>query len=316
MITQFKKTIMQNHQTLNFCTKNLDYVSIVQKACDQVAGFSELYRDLEQSISINGKSQSALTNYSRQLAHLALYYNCMPLDLDADQVIDYLYHIKSSGTTSPSFFNFTIHGMRYACKMRGMEYKQFSLPCIRSPKKLPVVLNGSEVKALLSVCSLLKHKLIIGLLYGCGLRSSEVQNLKPADIDLEREMLHIHQGKGSKDRCLPLGKMLCRGIGRYLTEAVPGDYVFENKTGEPLTGAGIAWIVKQAAKKARISKDVHPHTLRHSYATCLLEKGVNILIIKELLGHAYIESTMVYLHVAKPTVQMTLWPLDILYEQC
>jgi site-specific recombinase XerD len=290
-----------------------DYVTVVQQACEKVKGFADLYWELKRSISINGKSQSALVNYSRQLAHLALHYDCMPLDLDPDQVMDYLHLIKSRGTASPSFFNFTVHGMRYACKMRGIEYNQFALPGIRGPQKLPVVLNGSEVKALLRACQLPRHRLIIGLCYGCGLRSSEVQYLQPADADLERGMLHVRQGKGSKDRCVPLGKLLCRGIEQYLLEAVPGKYLFEGQTDDAMTGAGILWVVKNAAKKARIAKHIHTHTLRHTYATHLLEQGVNILVIKELLGHKQIETTMTYLHVAKPMMGNIFSPLDSLY---
>ncbi len=206
---------MQKQQTTGLPSAAKDYVPVVERACTKVNGFLELYKELERSINVNGKSKSALINYSRQLAHLALHYDCMPLDLDHDQVMDYLHLVKSQGTASASFFKFTVHAMRYVCKMRGLEYKQFSLPEIRSSRKLPVVLNGSEVKALIGACKMLRHKLVIGLLYGCGLRSSEVQNLKPSAADLERSMLHIHQGKGSKDRCLPLGKMLGRGIGQY-----------------------------------------------------------------------------------------------------
>ncbi len=306
---------MEKQQTTGLRRATKDYFPVVDRACNKVSGFSELYQELARSISVNGMSQSALVNYSRQLAHLALHYDCMPLDLDADQVMDYLHLIKSQGTGSPSFFNFTVHGMRYACKMRGLEYKHFCLPCIKGPRKLPVVLNGLEIKAILKSCSLLKHRLIIALLYGCGLRCSEVQYLKLSAIDLERGMLHVHQGKGSKDRCVPLGKILCRGIRLYISETVPGDYLFENHSGDAYTRAGIGWMVKQSAKRARLSKDIHPHTLRHSYATHLLEQGVNILVIKELLGHAYIQSTMVYLHVAKPEVMMAISPLDTLYGQ-
>ena len=135
---------------------------------------------MERSISITGKSKSTLTNYSRQLAQLALHYNCFPLELDSEQVMDYLHLVKSRGTTSATFFKFTVYGMRYACRMRGLEYKQYSLPAIEKDEKLPVVLNGSEVKALLKVCKLLKHRLIIVHSYGCGLRCSEVRNLKIA----------------------------------------------------------------------------------------------------------------------------------------
>lgn len=292
-----------------------NYVTIVQQACNKVTGFSELYKEMERAISITGKSKSTLTNYSRQLAHLALHYNCFPLDLDADQVMDYLFMVKSRGTTSATFFKFTVYGLRYACRMRGLEYKQFSLPSIEKDQKLPVVLNGSEVKALLKSCKLLKHRLIIGLCYGCGLRCSEVRNIKIADADLERGMLHVKQGKGSKDRCLPLGKMLCRGLAQYLLAEKPQEYIFGGNTGGALSQRGTQWVVSQATKRASIYKEISTHTLRHTYATHLLEQGVNILAIKELLGHAHIETTMVYLHIAKPDIHNVFSPLDTLYEQ-
>lgn len=306
---------MHTKQTTGLRTAAKDYLTIVQQACDKVTGFSLLYKEMERGISISGKSKSTLTNYARQLAHLALHYNCFPLDLDAEQVMDYLYLVKSRGTTSATFFKFTVYGLRYACKLRGLPYKQFSLPQIDKNIKLPAVLNGSEVKALLSVCKLLKHRLVIGLCYGCGLRCSEVRNLMVADADLERGMLHVRQGKGSQDRCIPLGKMLSRGIAQYISAENPRKYLFEGNDGEAFSQRGTQWVVNQAVKRAGLRKEVHTHTLRHSYATHLLEQGVNILTIQKLLGHAYIETTMVYLHIAKPSPQTVFSPLDSLYNQ-
>ncbi len=302
-------------QTTGLRPMDSDYVTIVKQACNKVTGFEGLYKEMERAISITGKSKSTLTNYSRQLAHLALHYNCFPLELDAEQVMDYLYLVKSRGTTSATFFKFTVYGLRYACRMRGLEYKQFSLPEIEKDTKLPVVLNGPEVKALLKVCKLLKHRLIIGMCYGCGLRCSEVRHLRVADADIERGMVHVKQGKGSKDRCLPLGKMLCRGIAQYISAERPGTWLFEGVDGEAMSQRGTQWVVSQAVKRAAIRKEVHTHTLRHSYATHLLEQGVNILTIQQLLGHAHIETTMVYLHIAKPDTQNVFSPLDTLYGQ-
>lgn len=301
-------------QTTGMRTMDKDYVTIVQQACNKVTGFEQLYKEMERAISITGKSKSTLTNYSRQLAHLSLHYNCFPLELDAEQLMDYLHLVKSRGTISATFFKFTVYGLRYACRMRGLEYKQFSLPEIEKDVKLPVVLNGSEVKALLKVCKLLKHRLIIGLCYGCGLRCSEVRNIKVADADLERGMLHVKQGKGSKDRCLPLGKMLCRGIAQYLSAEDLQEYLFEGVDGEGMSQRGTQWVVSQAVKRAGLRKEIHTHTLRHSYATHLLEQGVNILTIQKLLGHAHIETTMVYLHIAQPSPQTVFSPLDALYN--
>ena len=306
---------MQTKQTTGLRTAANDYVTIVQQACGKVTGFSDLYKEMERAICISGKSTSTLTNYSRQLAHLSLHYNCLALDLDGEQVMDYLHLIKSRGTVSATFFKFTVYGLRYACRLRGLDYKQFSLPQIDKNVKLPVVLNGTEVKALLAACKLLKHRLIIGLCYGCGLRCSEVRNVQIADADLERGMLHVRQGKGSKDRCIPLGKMLSRGIAQYIAAENPRKYLFEGNDGEGLSQRGTQWVIEQAVKRAGIRKDVHTHTLRHSYATHLLEQGVNILAIKELLGHAHIETTMVYLHIAKPSPLTVFSPLDSLYKQ-
>jgi integrase/recombinase XerD len=306
---------MQTKQTTGLRPMDKDYVTIVKQASDKVTGFLELYKEMERSISITGKSKSTLTNYSRQLAHLALHYNQFPLDLDGEQVMDYLHLVKSRGTTSATFFKFTVYGLRYACRMRGLEYKQFSLPQIEKDVKLPAVLNGAEVKALLKACKLLKHRLIIGLCYGCGLRCSEVRHLRVCDADIERGMVHVRQGKGSKDRCLPLGKMLCRGIANYIAAGHPRNYLFEGNGDEAMSQRGTQWVVGEAVKRAGIRKEVHTHTLRHSYATHLLEQGVNILTIKELLGHAHIETTMIYLHIAKPSAQTVFSPLDRLYNQ-
>ena len=306
---------MQTKQTTGLRPMDLGYVTIISQACDKVTGFSALYKEMERSISITGKSKSTLTNYARQLAHLSLHYNQFPLDLDGEQVMDYLHLVKSRGTTSATFFKFTVYGLRYACRMRGLAYKQFSLPSIDKDIKLPYVLNGHEVKALLSSCKLLKHRLIIGLCYGCGLRCSEVRNLRLADTDIVRGMLHVRKGKGSRDRSLPLGKMLCRGLAQYISAEHPQQYLFEGAGGEAMSQRGTQWVVYQAVKRAGISKEVHTHTLRHSYATHLLEQGVNILTIQELLGHAHIETTMVYLHIAKPSPQSVFSPLDTLYRQ-
>ncbi len=292
-----------------------DYVTLVQQAINKVTGFERLDKELERAINVSGKSRSTLTNYSRQLAHLALHYNQLPTELDQEQVLDYLHLVKSKGSPSATFFKFTVYGMRYACKLRGLPYKQFSLPSIDRSEKLPVVLNASEVKALLKACDLLKHRLIIGLCYGCGLRCSEVRSLTIADVDTERGMVHVRQGKGSKDRYLPMGTMLARGIKEYIAAEKPRKYLFEGHDGDAFSQRGTQWAVAQAKKRSGIAKEVCVHTLRHTYATHLLEQGISILTIQDLLGHARIETTMVYLHIARPSAVVAFSPLDTLYNQ-
>ena len=296
-------------------TAATDYETLVQQAINKVTGFDQLYKELERAINVTGKSESTLTNYSRHLAHLALHYNQLPTELDQEQVLDYLHLVKANGSASASFFKFTVYGMRSACKVRGLPYEQFSLPSIEGNDKLPVVLNASEVKALLKVCDLLKHRLLIGLAYGCGLRCAEVRQLRLADVDTERAMVHVHQGKGDKDRCLPLGSMLARGIASYIKAEKPRMYLFEGKDGGAFSQRGAQWVISQAVKKAGILKEVTLHTLRHTYATHLLEQGVNIVTIKELLGHAHINTTMIYLHLARPCASLAFSPMDTLYNR-
>lgn len=306
---------MQNKQTTGLRTAAKDYVTIVEQARNKVMGFTELYEDLERSLNVSGKSKSTLTNYSRQLAHLALHFNQLPTELDSEQVLDYLHLVKANGTPSASFFKFTVYGMRAACRLRGLPYQQFSLPSIERPHKLPCVLNAGEVRELIKACKLLKHRLLLSLCYGCGLRCGEVRNLRIGDIDIERRMLHVHQGKGGKDRILPLGDLLCRGIQKYLEAEHPQTFLFTGNNGEALSQRGAQWVMSQAFRKTGIVKeDVCLHTLRHTYATHLLEQGINIVTIKELLGHAHIDTTMIYLHLARPRVNLAFSPLDTLYS--
>ena len=190
---------------------------------------------MERSIPVSGKSRSTLTNYGRQLAHLALHYNCLLTSLDKEQVLDYLHMVKSRGTPSATFFKFTVCGMRYACKMRGLSYLEFSLPEIERPEKLPVVLSQQEVRDLLRACTLLKHRILLGTTYGCGLCCAEVRQIAIADVDLRRGMLHVKNGKGGKDRYVPLGNMLIRGIAKYLQAERPQRWLFEGVNGAPLT---------------------------------------------------------------------------------
>lgn len=292
-----------------------NYETLVQQAINKVSGFQQLCKELERAINVSGKSKSTFTNYSRHLAHLALHYGLLPTDLDNEQVLDYLHLVKAEGSPSATFFKFTVYGMRYACRLRGLSYLQFSLPSIKRGEKLPVVLNATEVKALLKACDLLKHRLLIGLCYGCGLRCAEVRNLAISDMDIERAMIHVRQGKGKKDRMLPMGAMLARGITAYIQAEKPRKYLFEGNNGEAYSQRGAQWAISQAVKKAGIAKQVSLHTLRHTYATHLLEQGINILTIKELLGHAHIETTMIYLHLARPSANMAFSPIDTLYNQ-
>lgn len=251
---------------------------------------------------------------------MTLHFKCSPLDLDEEQVLDYLHFLKSQHKTpSDSFFKHTVYGLRYAYRICGMKEMRVVLPSIERPKKLPVVLSRKEVKQLLKTPKLLKHRLILAMLYGCGLRCFELRNLQLQDLDFDRKMLHIRQGKGRKDRYVPLSQLQIRGLKKYIAAENPSSWCFtgNNNQGEPvqLSNQGVQWIVREARKHSGIKKVVTTHSLRHSYATHLLEMGLDIISVKELLGHAAIETTLTYLHVAQLGRQKPFSPLERLYKE-
>lgn len=290
------------------------------EACAKVAGFKELYERFERRMHTSGRSASTLINYSRYISKIALHFNCLPTELSDDQVEDYLHSLLRHSTPSESYFKHTIYGLRFLFRLEGLKEKRIALPSIQKEKKLPVVLSRQEMKGIIKQARLLKHRLIVSLLYGCGLRCGEARSILLKDIDLDRGMLLVRQGKGNKDRYLPLGKLLVRGIRSFIEAENPQTYLF---AGNPhhtedidscYSQKGVQWIVKTLSKKAGILKDVHAHTLRHSYATHLLEDGLDIVSLKNLLGHAHIETTMIYLHVAQSGRNKPFSPLDTLYS--
>jgi integrase/recombinase XerD len=316
--------VNQNFKTMQ-TTKRLnktDATTLVAQACAKVNGFAELYKRLERKISISGRSLSTLKNYSCHLAHIALHFNCLPTELDEEQIEDYLHLLqKQHNTPSDSYFKHTVYGLRFIFRLEGLKDNGVKLPSIKHEKKLPVILSREEVKKLLKTPTLLKHRILLGMLYGCGLRLSEVRNIRLKDIDFNRDRLHIRQSKGKKDRYVPLGKNLIRGLHKYIEAEQPQQWLFNGQPAETTNsdGAsgysqrGIQWVVRKAVRTSGITKEVNAHTLRHTYATHLLEDGLDIVTIKELLGHECIETTMIYLHVAQPGRRPPFSPLDTLY---
>ena len=283
-----------------------------------------LYR-FERTVSLLGRSQSTFLNYSRHVASISLYFGKLPTELDPEQVQDYLYYLqKKSKTPSQTYFKHCVYGLRFLLKSEGLPYDFLRLPSIKHEKKLPVVLSKQEVWAMLQSAQLLKHKILIGLLYGCGLRCMEVRSVRLQDLDFDRKQLKIVQGKGSKDRYVPLSEHLIRGLAKYIIAEKPQDYLFNGQPNGRAGGdfdsrysqRGVQWAVKQVAKAAGIKKEVHTHTMRHSYATHLLEDGMDIMTLKGLLGHENIETTIEYLQIAQLSSQRIFSPLDTLFAQC
>lgn len=288
-------------------------------------GFTELLTKFERNISVLGRSPRTFDNYSRHIASLALHFGCLPTELDPEQVQDYLYGLQQrSKTPSQTYFKHTVYGLRFLLKSFDLPYDYLKLPAIQREDKLPVVLSKQEVWQLLRHAPLLKHKVLIGLLYGCGLRCMEVRSIQLADLDFDRKVLHIKQSKGNKDRLVPLSVHIIRALRAYIDAERPADYLFNGQPNGRGGGdldsrysqRGVQWAVKEAAKKAGIRKEVSVHTLRHTYATHLLEDGLDLVSVRDLLGHENIETTMLYVHLAQLNKRNIFSPLDTLFEQC
>lgn len=303
---------MKNYPKLQQATGD----TLVASACANVQGFTEMYRRFERRMTTSGRSTSTLKNYSRYISQIALHFNCLPTELTDDQIEDYLHELLRKSSPSESYFKHTVYGLRFLFRLEGLNDKRIALPSIQKQKKLPVVLSRQEVKQLFKTATLLKHRLLIGLLYGCGLRCGEVRHIRVTDIDLQRGQLLVRKGKGNKDRYVPLGKLLIKGLQQYMDAEQPQQFLFSGQDYDSrYSQRGVQWAIKSLCKKAGIIKEVNVHTVRHTYATHLLEDGLDLVTIKELLGHSCIETTMVYLHVAQPGRRAPFSPPDTLYKQ-
>lgn len=291
--------------------------TIVEQAISSVDGFEKVYKTFEQQVILKGQSKSTLKNYIRRIAGISLHFGVLPEFVSDDEINEHLTSLAlDAKSPSRSGFKHAVYGLRYYFRMIGQTKRAIALPSLKHETKLPIILNHSELKQLFSAPHLLKHRVVLTLIYSAGLRSMEVVNLKLSDIDFERKTIHIRQSKYKKDRIVPLSDLMSIGLKKYIEVEKPYTWLFNGK--EPdgrYSVKGLSWVMRESLKKTGITKSVSLHSLRHSYATHLLEQGVNIVTLKELLGHADITTTMIYLHVALCDVQKAHSPLDALYNR-
>jgi site-specific recombinase XerD len=244
-----------------------------------------------------------------------LHFSKLPEQISDDEINEYLCTLALN-PKSPSRSNFkhAVYGLRYYFRLMGLNKRAIGLPSLKKDTKLPVILNRAELRELFKAPTLLKHRIVLTLIYSAGLRGQEVINLKISDIDFERKTIHIRQSKYKKDRIVPLSNYMANGLHKYIDAEHPHIWLFNGK--EPdgrYSVRGLSWVMRETIKKTSITKDVNLHSLRHTYATHLLEEGLNIVTLKELLGHAEITTTMVYLHIAQCPAIKAHSPLDTLY---
>ncbi|MFH0870240.1 MAG: site-specific tyrosine recombinase/integron integrase [archaeon] len=272
---------------------------------------SEL-KKLETELKIRGFSQETVKAYMSHNARFLVYIKKESALVDEDDIKSYLAYLIADRKLSPS----SVALVRSSLLFFYNQILRRGFSAIKTPKihrKFPPVLSKPEIKALLDACLNPKSRLLIEFMYSAGLRISECINLKTEDIDFGENLCIVRQGKGKKDRITLLSKELIESFKRYSSkEKISSGLIFSNKQGRALSARNVQKIVSAAGKRAGIKKRVTPHKLRHSFATHLLEAGVSIRVIQELLGHSNLQTTQIYTRVSKENIKGVVSPLDLL----
>jgi site-specific recombinase XerD len=278
-----------------------------------VRPMTPLRKRMLEDMQIRNFSPHTIDGYIRYVAQFAKHFNTSPERLGPEHVRTYQLHLLNQ-QVNQSILIQTVSALRFLYEKT--LHRPWTVDYIPFPKKiktLPVVLSRAEVQTLIQTPLHLKHRIILATLYTTGLRATELCRLQGADIDSERMVVVVRQGKGKKDRQVPLSPDLLPQLRRYWKLYGLQSWLFPgHRLSEPLTRHGVHHICAQAGKDAKLKKAIYPHLLRHTYATHLLEAGMDLRSIQLLLGHASLSSTSIYLHVANPALETTKSPLNTL----
>ena len=205
------------------------YNTIVSQAKKNVVGFATAYSKFVERVSIDQNSKSMITNYSRSIAAIALHFNRIPHEISVDEINSYLYRMTIHEKQSLSYFKQAVYGLRHWFRLYGMEEKAIQMPSIKREEKLPVVFSKEECKELFKAPRWFKHRFLLAFAYAGGLRMNELRLVKISDVDLNRKLVHIRQGKGKRDRYVGLSILLAKKFQQYLNEVKPQTYLFEGQ---------------------------------------------------------------------------------------
>ena len=239
------------------------------------------------------------------------FYEKDPSDISMEEVSEFIHDFIVKNGYSKSYQNQTISSIKIFYRISGRghhDLELFERP--RRSRALPKVFSKEEVQRILNATRNTKHKLLLWLIYSCGLRRSEITNVKLADLDRDRSVLHIKEGKGRVDRIVPVSKKVWEKMDEYIGGFHPSKFLFEGQSGGRYSVESVYRVFKQALKAAGIKKDVGVHSLRHSYATHLHESGLDIRYIQELLGHRSTRTTEIYTHVSRRNLMIIRSPIE------
>lgn len=264
---------------------------------------------LKQEMKLRRFSPKTIKSYLHYITDLLKYSNKNPKTVNSDDIRSYLEYLAdknaSASALNGAYSAFKLYFEKILCR-----HFFANIPRAAGPKKLPETLTKDEVKKILSTIQNVKHKLLLGLMYSSGLRVSEVVSCKVKDLDFESKLMRVRLAKGAKDRMTILSEKMITVLQRYVKNKNSNDYVFESGRGGKLTERTAQKIFCDALQKSGIQKPATCHSLRHSFATHLLEAGTSIRYIQELLGHARLETTQIYTKVANTNLQTIKSPLD------
>jgi site-specific recombinase XerD len=265
-----------------------------------------------EEMSYRHYSPRSIKTYLSLVSVVSVHFGKSPDLIGIPELKDYLFKRIETDKLSVSSINQTISAFKILFKdVLGRDWDPIRIKRPRRPKLLPVVFSKEEVSLILSSIRNRKHYCLIALTYASGLRMGEVISLKPCDIDSDRMQLKVRGGKGYKDRYTLLPQQLLVQLRDYFRRYRPAIYLFEGQEpGKPYSATSARCILKKAMFKAGIKKKACFHTLRHSFATHLLEQGTNIRYIQELLGHQSLKTTTVYLHVSNLNPSLVKSPFD------
>jgi integrase/recombinase XerD len=301
---------VKNHQAKE-TAKTVEHKSITKGELNEI--HLKKIAQFKDWLSSRRYSPNTIKTYTDALRTFLKFFHNKPISQINNQDLirfnnDY---ILRNGFSS-SFQNQVVNAIKLF--FRKIENTQLEVDLIHRPKrekKLPNVLSKEEVKQILEATSNLKHKAMLSLIYACGLRRSELLNLKPKDVDSKRKILLIKQSKGKKDRITPISDKLIQLLREYYKEHNPKLWLFEGQIkGEKYSERSLEEVLKKSVKLATVNKPVTLHWLRHSYATHLLESGTDLRYIQELLGHNSSKTTEIYTYVSAKSLQQIKSPFD------
>ena len=285
--------------------------SVFVTSCE---AYSEVLSRMRERMALSGYAKSTIISYIRGVRDLMEALGKTPDKCTEEEVIAHLNDYRERKNMSPSALNTRVFGILYLYREVYKDKKiRLDIPNPGRSKSIGDVLTQTELEALFSACHYPRQSAVLHLLYDTGLRAQEVANLRLGDFDKQNAVLYVRYGKGGKHRVVPYGVAVLDALRPFYALEKPTDYLFEGNTpGEPITVKSVQYMVREAHRRTAVRKAVHPHTLRHTFAVHYINNGGSLVRLQQLLGHAHLSTTLLYLRYAAIPLRDIDTPLDIM----